>query len=453
MERLSRLFWPVIVSPKNAVIKNVEAISRSQKLLAEMGLVKPAHNGTFQLMPLAQRVFDKCTKLVSRRMSAVGGQQILMPILTSSEHWKKSGRLDGDITEFYLLHDRHGKQFLLSPTHEEAVTALIASISPISYRQLPLRLFQIGPKFRDELKSRFGLIRAKEFIMKDLYTFDRDVQLSLQTYNEVNAAYDTLFRQLEVPFVKVEAATGMMGGSVSHEYHYITPTGEDQLMLCDNCGFAANVEICNAEICRRCKSASLQYVRGIEVAHTFVLKDKYSRPLKATFLQDNGKPEYLVMGCYGIGISRLVAAAVEVLSTEKELRWPKLLAPFDICIIDAKQGSKEEEMANKIKNDFCGSLGKVCSIEEVLIDDRNHLTIGKRLLDAKRMGYPIIVIISGKIVDGTARVELHMPHASLQIEQSEALSEIAKYTKAKSKLLNISADSTQGSIANTASFG
>lgn len=186
----------------------------------------------------------------------------------------------------------------------------------------------------------------------------------------------------------MEAATGMMGGSVSHEYHYLAATGEDQLTACDSCGYAANIETTNEKSsgknCQRCNSTNLRIVTGIEVAHTFVLNDKYSKPLKATFLQENGKPENLVMGCYGIGVSRLVAAAVEVLATENELRWPTLLAPFDVCIIGAKQGSKEENIANGVEHEFCCSLSGICNEQDVLIDDRSNLTIGKRLLDAKK---------------------------------------------------------------------
>ncbi|XP_053963815.1 probable proline--tRNA ligase, mitochondrial [Anastrepha ludens] len=447
MERVSRLFWPVLVTPKNAVAKNLEGISRSQRLLTEMGLVKPAHNGTYQLMPLAQRVIDKCANLVRQQMCAVGGQQISMPVLTPSELWKKSGRLEGDITEFYLVRDRHEKQFLLSPTHEEAVTAMLASIAPISYKQLPLRLFQIGSKFRDELKPRFGLIRSKEFIMKDLYTFDRDAAAAMQTYNQLNAAYDTLFQQLEVPFVKVKAATGMMGGSVSHEYHYLASSGEDQLVTCDACGYAANVEATeetnSSKICPHCHCTNVQRVRGIEVGHTFLLNDKYSRPLKATFLQENGKPEFLVMGCYGIGVSRLVAAAVEVLSTESELRWPTLLAPFDLCIIGAKKGSIEEKVANEIENEFCYSLGEIGCAEDVLNDDRNYLTIGKRLIDAKRMGYPVIVVIGSKTTSPTPKVELHLAQTTMEIEPKEALAVVAQYIKEKHKLYNTTLNSSQ----------
>uniref|UniRef100_A0A034VBT6 Probable proline--tRNA ligase, mitochondrial n=1 Tax=Bactrocera dorsalis TaxID=27457 RepID=A0A034VBT6_BACDO len=457
MERLSRLFWPVLVTPKNAVVKNVEAISRSQKLLTDLGLVRPAYNGTYQLLPLAQRVMEKCADLVRRQMRDVGAQQIALPVLTPSELWKKSGRLDGDITEFYLIKDRHGKQFLLSPTHEEAVTAMLASIAPISYKQLPIRLFQIGPKFRDELKPRFGLIRAKEFVMKDLYTFDRDAATALHTYNQINSAYEALFQQLQVPFVKVEAATGMMGGSVSHEYHYLAATGEDQLITCDSCGYAANIETINEashdKHCQRCNSTNVRSVTGIEVGHTFVLNDKYSKPLKATFLQENGKPENLVMGCYGIGVSRLVAAAVEVLATESELRWPTLLAPFDVCIIGAKEGSKEEKLANSVETEFCNALSGICNEEDVLIDDRSNFTIGKRLLEAKRMGYPIIVVIGSKAANAVPKIELHyISGETMDVEPNEALALIAKYTNHKRELYNTKLNYSAPAKSNKASI-
>lgn len=170
-------------------------------------------------MPIAQRALDKCINLVQRNMQEAGGQKISLPVLTPTQLWKKTGRLDGDISEFYMVRDRSGKQFLMSPvsklclqiiitiicalqTHEEAITAMLATTAPISYRQLPLLLYQIGPKFRDELKSRFGLMRAKEFLMKDMYTFDVSKEKAELTYATVSEAYERFFRQLEVPFVK-----------------------------------------------------------------------------------------------------------------------------------------------------------------------------------------------------------------------------------------------------------
>ncbi|XP_001354284.1 probable proline--tRNA ligase, mitochondrial isoform X1 [Drosophila pseudoobscura] len=442
MNKASRLFWPALVTPKNAVVKQTEQLSRSQKLLTELGLVKSGSNGTYQIMPIAQRSVDKFIDLVDGNMKRAGGQKISLPILTPTGLWKKTGRLEGDISEFYMVRDRSGKQFLMSPTHEEAVTAMLATTAPISYRQMPLRLYQIGPKFRDELKSRFGLMRAKEFLMKDMYTFDVSEETARGTYSVVSEAYDRLFKQLEVPFVKVNAATGMMGGSLSHEYHYVSPVGEDTLLQCSSCGYAGNAEVLDSKVeastdCPSCHSSHLSQVRGVEVAHTFLLGEKYSKPLGATFLNTSGKPQSLVMGCYGIGITRVLASALEVLSTEQELRWPKLLAPYDVCLIGPKQGSKEQQPAEVIENELLQHIGKICGDQELLHDDRKELTIGKRLLDAKRLGHPLTIVVGATAVQQEApKLELHVSGGEkMELEINDALKLVAEYSRQKKSLL------------------
>lgn len=428
-------------------------------------------------MPIAQRALDNCVSLVQRNMQEAGGQKISLPVLTPTQLWKKTGRLDGDISEFYMVRDRSGKQFLMSPvsklylkviisilyvlqTHEEAITAMLATTAPISYRQLPLLLYQIGPKFRDELKSRFGLMRAKEFLMKDMYTFDVTKEKAEVTYATVSEAYERFFRQLEVPFVKgalsallvyslniytkfgllVEAATGIMGGSQSHEYHYISPVGEDTLLNCSSCGYAGNAEVVEPDAsstCPTCRSTQLNRVRGVEVAHTFLLGDKYSKPLGATFLNTSGKPETLVMGCYGIGITRIIAAALEVLSTEHELRWPTLLAPYDVCLIGPKQGSKEQVPAERLENDLLQQLTQICGDQQLLHDDRKELTIGKRLLDAKRLGHPLTIVVGAKAMQHDApKLELHASGSEkIELNINEVLERVALHVRHKQQLL------------------
>lgn len=213
----------------------------------------------------------------------------------------------------------------------------MASISPISYRQFPIRLYQITTKFRDEMKPRYGLIRAKEFLMKDLYTFDLSLDDARKTYDEVNKTYGDIFNIIGIPFTKVAGDSGLMGGSVSHEFHYKTSIGDDELLQCLKCNISFNKELCTTEVCcPGCKTSNLQHAQGIEVGHTFILEDKYSKVLGATYLNQSGKPTPLIMGCYGIGITRLISASIEYLSSETEIRWPFLLAPYKICIIPPK---------------------------------------------------------------------------------------------------------------------
>ncbi|XP_075159774.1 prolyl-tRNA synthetase 2-like protein, mitochondrial [Haematobia irritans] len=439
MQKVSRLYWPVLVTPKNAVTKPAEALSKSQKLMTELGLLKPATNGTFQIMPIAQRSLDKLCHLVSESMLSVEGQKCSLPILTSTSLWKKSGRLEGDITEFFMLRDRHDKQFLLSPTHEEAISSMLAATAPISYKQLPLRLYQIGPKFRDELKARFGLMRAKEFLMKDMYTFDRSDLEARETYDLVNDSYTKLFNQIGVPFEKVEACSGMMGGKVSHEYHYISSAGEDNLLRCEDCRYAFNEEVTGdtkTTSCLKCHSKNVKQIKGMEVAHAFLLGDRYSKVFNASFLDTNGKPRTLIMGCYGIGISRILAASLEVLSTESELKWPTLLAPYDVCLIGPKQGSKEAPQAEVVEQQILLELEKLCG-RELLHDDRKHLTIGKRVMESKRMGYPIVIVVGSKSCEDIPKIEIHINGKSKDLDLNEALLEISEYLKQKTNLIKL----------------
>uniref|UniRef100_A0A182P933 Probable proline--tRNA ligase, mitochondrial n=1 Tax=Anopheles epiroticus TaxID=199890 RepID=A0A182P933_9DIPT len=400
------LIMAPLIIPKNATVKSQDINSKSQRLMLEHGLIRQAGNGTFYLLPLLQRSLQKAIDLIDRHMEAIGAQKMTLPLLTSAELWKKSGRLKanegGTPTELLQTTDRHGKVQILGPTHEESITSLLAAIAPVTYRQFPLRLYQISTKFRDEMKPRFGLMRAKEFLMKDLYTFDVDREGCRDTYESVNEAYGRLFGEIGVPFVKVAGDCGTMGGSLSHEYHFPSEVGEDQLIRCTRCGLHSNAELFPAvsEQCKSCiSSETVERQAGIEVAHAFILEERYTKPLGATCLAANGKPAPLQMGCYGIGVTRLLAASIEVLSSEKEIRWPAALAPYRVCLITPKAGSKEETQAvpwiGKLYNDL--QTVPNCT-GEVIVDDRTQLTIGKRLLDARKLGYPVIVIVGSKAI-------------------------------------------------------
>lgn len=285
-------------------------------------------------------------------------------------------------------------------------------ISPVSYKNLPIKLYQITPKFRDELRPKFGLLRAKEFLMKDMYTFDRDLDGAKATYDIINEQYAKIFNHLDVPFVKVSADTGTMGGKISHEYHIATPIGEDSILSCATCSKAINRELSHdGKICEKCNIDDLKQQQGIEIGHTFILEDKYSKVLKATFLSKKGKPENLQMGCYGIGITRLIAAAIELLSNENEIRWPKAIAPYKICIIPPKEGSKEELVVKHLGDEMYHSLTSSSSsslANDVVLDDRVSMTIGKRLMEMKKLGIPYLVVIGSKSIDEhNPKVEVH----------------------------------------------
>ena len=252
------------------------------------------------------------------------------------------------------------------------------------------------------MKPRFGLIRAKEFLMKDLYTFDVDIAAAEETYELVNQQYVKIFEHLKIPFVKIAADTGAMGGNTSHEYQILTSIGEDQIVTCNSCQRAVNKELCGSDgkVCEKCTVSELQHHQGIEIGHTFILGDKYSKVLKATFLSKAGKPVPLQMGCYGIGVTRVIAACIEHLSTEHEIRWPAAIAPYSVCIIPPKEGSKEEASVKHLTQEIYQQL------DDVVVDDRIQMTIGKRLMEAKKLGIPNIIVIGAKAAEAEPKVEL-----------------------------------------------
>ncbi|KFQ39755.1 hypothetical protein N332_10828, partial [Mesitornis unicolor] len=350
-----------------------EPSCRSQKLMLQGGLIYPASPGCYHYLPPALRAMEKLVKVMDQEMQALGGQKLNMPSLSSA--WDRRG------TELFRLVDRHSKDYCLGPTHEEAVTELVAAQSNLSYKQLPLRLYQITRKFRDEPKPRFGLLRSREFYMKDMYTFDASREAAQETYELVCDAYRSLFDRLGLPFVKVQAATGSIGGPPCHR--------------------VPNVEMVNGEqtSCPTC-GEKLTQSRGIEVGHTFYLGTKYSSVANAVFYSPENKPQLAEMGCYGLGVTRILAASIEVLSTEDSIRWPSLIAPYQLCFIPPKKGSKEEEGAALLEGVYDHLAEALPHLAgDSVLDDRTQLTIGKRLKDANKLGYPYVVIAGKRVCE------------------------------------------------------
>ncbi|KAM6305536.1 putative proline--tRNA ligase, mitochondrial [Aegotheles albertisi] len=398
--RLSQLFQPLNLQAGGEAGPG-EPSCRSQRLMLQAGLIHPASPGCYHYLPAALRALRKLERAMDREMRALGGQKLSMPSLSSAELWRASGRWERMGPELFRLRDRHGKGYCLGPTHEEAVTQLLAAHRNLSYRHLPLRLYQVTRKFRDEPKPRFGLLRSREFYMKDMYTFDASAEAARQTYDLVCDAYHSLFHRLGLPCVQVRAATGNIGGTMSHEFQLPADIGEDRLVLCPSGHFAANVETLSGEqtSCPTC-GEKLTHTKGIELGHTFYLGTKYSSVSNAVFCSPENKPQLAEMGCYGLGVTRILAASIEVLSTEDSIRWPSLIAPYQLCFIPPKRGSREEEEAGAVPleqlyDHLAQALPHLAG--DSVLDDRTQLTIGKRLKDAEKLGYPY-VLIAGKRV-------------------------------------------------------
>ncbi|KAM6218258.1 putative proline--tRNA ligase, mitochondrial [Rhynchocyon petersi] len=409
--QLSRMFQPQNLREDQVLSlegKSGELTCKSQRLMLQVGLMHPASPGCYHLLPYTVRAMEKLVRVIDQEMQAIGGQKVDMPSLNSAELWRATNRWDLMGKELLRLRDRHGKEYCLGPTHEEAVTALVASQKTLSYRQLPILLYQVTRKFRDEPRPRFGLLRGREFYMKDMYTFDSSAEAARQTYSLVCDAYYSLFNRLGLPMVKVQADVGSIGGTMSHEFQLPVDVGEDRLAMCPSCSFSANMETLdlsqtNCPVCQ----GPLSETKGIEVGHTFYLGTKYSSIFSAQFTNAQGKPSLAEMGCYGLGVTRILAAAIEVLSTEDCIRWPGLLAPYQVCLVPPKRGSKEEAAAvlmESLHDHIVEAVPQLCG--EVLLDDRTHLTIGNRLKDANKLGYPFVIIAGKRALEDPAHLEV-----------------------------------------------
>ena len=379
--------------------------SKSANLLLQSGLVFPCSTGIFHYSPVLLRSLEKLEKLIDDCLSLIGGQKLQMASLAPKTLWTPTKRWIEFGNE--LIKAQIGKtDYCLSPTHEEAICSIIASYHmQLSYMHLPLRLYQTTTKYRGEFRPHSGLLRCREFLMNDLYTFDINETSALETYDEVAQIYDSIFSKLKIEVFKAEAQTGVIGGSKSHEYHIKCDVGEDQVVVCKKTGKMFNAE---HKAVTTLPANEMKIMKGIEVGHLFLLGQKYSEILKAVVNNASGKLVPTEMGCYGLGVSRILASCLEVLSTEKQMRWPTILAPYKICLIPPKSGSKEEASCGKdLINNLYDSLQSIHKLRnEVIIDDRTDRTIGYRYNQANVFGYPLVIIIGKSIRSQNPTLEI-----------------------------------------------
>lgn len=531
--RVSHLYAPTLrETPADA-----EVISH--QLMLRAGMIRKVAPGIYNYLPLAWRVLRKVSQIIREEMDAKGGQELMMPIAQPAELWKETGRWDVYGDEMFRLKDRHGRDFCLGPTHEEMITTLVRQ-DVRSYRQLPILLYQIQDKFRDEIRPRFGLMRGREFIMKDLYSFDRDDEGLNKSYWDMHDAYSRTFTRCGLTFRAVEADSGAIGGSGSHEFMVLANSGEDDVCFCDKCNYGANTEraemhvieaaqeapkeleivntpncktmeevaeflgftpehaikalafysdkgpvlalvrgdhevneiklknkldclfltmadasvindlmgsaggylgpigisketivvadhtvmkMCNTECgankldhhyinvnpgrdfkpnivadirlikkgdpCPRC-GEPVDIKRGIEVGHIFKLQTKYSKSLNTIFVDENGEEKPMVMGCYGIGVGRTMAASIEQNNDKDGIIWPKAIAPYHVAIVPVSYADDaQREVAERMYKEL-----NAAGLETVL-DDREERA-GVKFKDADLIGYPIRITIGPK---------------------------------------------------------
>jgi len=407
MTRLSEYLLPTLKqAPADA-----EAISH--KLMVRAGLIRQIGTGMWTWLPAGWRVHQKVVQIVREEIDAIGGREMLMPVLQPAEPWRKTGRLQ--IEELFKLHDRKGSELVLAMTHEEAVTTHVAQTVD-SYRDLPLILYHFQVKERDEPRPRAGVLRTREFVMKDSYSFDRDQAGMDERYALHVGAYDRIMQRTGLRFYRVESDVGMMGGLGAHEYMAPCPAGEDDVLLGD--GYAANVEVARDDPRVRHTAGAggdgpdggdrwtldgrdLTLEPAIEIGNIFKLGTRYSEPLGATYLDEHGAEQAIWMGCYGIGPARIVAAAVEQFADEHGISWPRALAPFAVHLVAlGKPGTPERDAADELYETLL--KGGV----EVLYDDRDA-GAGEKFADAELLGCPVRLTVGRRSLEsGEIEVQL-----------------------------------------------
>jgi prolyl-tRNA synthetase len=403
-------------------LRNVpqEAESVSHQLMLRAGIVRMLMSGVYMYLPLGLKVLKNIERIIREEMEKADAAEVLLPALQPLELWQKSNRDSAMGEVMFRFTDRKGRSLCLGPTHEEVITFL-AKTHISSYKQLPLILYQIQTKFRDEIRPRFGLVRSCEFIMKDAYSFDRDEKGLEKNYQKMYFAYKRIFKRCGLNFYIVEADPGVMGGDVSHEFMAPSESGEDAVLRCVSCGYIQMFKEENSlSFCPKC-SGNLEKISTLEVGHIFKLKTKYSSAFEAYFLDKDGKHKPLVMGCYGIGVSRLIPAIIEQNHDADGIIWPKELSPYKVIIIPL---NTQERLIMQVAKDIYKKLSD--SGIEVILDDRDEQA-GVKFKDADLVGIYLQVVI-GKESLSKKNIELRLrkEKKAIKIKESQALSRIKK---------------------------
>lgn len=368
-----------------------EAESTGHKLLLRAGLARMLMAGVYSYLPLGLKVLRNIENIIRQEMNAAAAGELLLPALQPMELWQRTGR-DKTVGDVMIrFRDRRGRNLGLGPTHEEVITDLVKNhIS--SYKQLPLVLYQIQTKFRDEIRPRFGLVRSCEFIMKDAYSFDRDEAGLDKNYQVMFEAYKRIFKRCGLDFLIVEADSGVMGGKVSHEFMVPAGEGEDTVLLCSACKATSAFKEDSPVVCKAC-AGEVKKINAIEVGHVFKLGTKYSSLLGANYLDDKGTLQPIIMGCYGIGVSRLISTIIEQNHDDAGIIFPAQVSPFRAIILALE--ASDTTIMEKAKAIYEGLMRRGA---DVLLDDRDERA-GVKFKDAELIGIPVIVVVGKKSRD------------------------------------------------------
>ena len=435
---LSKLFIPILKeNPSEAKIK-------SHQLMLRAGMIKQSSTGIYSWLPLGFKVMKNIEKIVREEQNKIGAQELLMPTIQSAEIWKESGRYDDYGDEMLRIKDRQGKEMLYGPTNEELITEIFRS-SVKSYKSLPQILYHIQWKFRDELRPRFGIMRCKEFYMKDAYSFDLNDKQAKISYNKMFFAYLKTFKRLNLTAIPMAADTGPIGGDLSHEFIVLADTGESKIFA-DKKIFDIDINSCTGDDASinelRTKYDSFYAVtdekfdksnfekkvsitnqlttKGIEVGHIFYFGDKYSKPLKCSVDLQGGKKIDVKMGSYGIGVSRLVGAIIESKFNNNVMKWPVSVAPFDVAIIPSfKKNDDSNFLKAKKVYDYLINNG----IDVLLDDTEENLSAKFKKFDL--IGIPYQIVLGSKSYDD-----------KFEFKEINGKTEILSLLEIKNKLIN-----------------
>jgi len=385
--RYSQLFGKTTkIAPKDA-----EAISH--KLLVQAGYIDQLSAGIYSFLPLGLKVLQNITNIIREEMNAVGGQEVSLPSLQPKNIWEETGRWETFDPPLFILKDRHDKELALGPTHEEVITDLVRTrIS--SYKDLPIALYQIQNKFRNEMRATGGLLRVREFIMKDLYSFHSDEKDLSDYFDRVKEAYLKIYKRCGVEVYASLASGGAIGGTKTFEFQVLAESGEDEIIYCEGGDFAANIEVSPVKEGKECDlgHGPLKRAKTIEVGHIFALGTKYSENMGAMVSDKQGNKKPIQMGCYGIGVGRLMAAIVEAKNDKKGIIWPEEVAPFDAHLVHIEDPGTEPQAKKVYEKLTAAGI-------DVLWDDREDASAGQKLTDADLIGIPVRLVVSEKTGD------------------------------------------------------
>ncbi len=383
--RYSKLFGKTIKEAPTG------AEAESHKLLVKAGFIDQLMAGVFSFLPLGWRVHRKIEAIIREEMNNIGAHEVFLPTLQKKEQWLETERWNTMEPPLFKFKDRHGRELALGPTHEEVITDLARRFIQ-SYRDLPLALYQIQNKFRNEMRATGGLLRVKEFVMKDLYSFHETEDDLVNYFEKIKDAYHKIFKRCRLTAIPSMASGGAIGGTTTYEFQVPSPAGEDKILFCKDCRFAVTKgveEIAAGQVCPQCKKANLEEISAIEIGHIFNLGTEYSEKMGTTFTDAKGKQKPIWMGCYGIGLGRLMAAIVEVHHDDKGIIWPKAVAPYQIHLLAIN--IENPKVAKKTKGLYEGLQEKRI---EVLYDDRVDVSAGEKLAVADLIGIPTRLVVS-----------------------------------------------------------